>query len=159
LRVEASFLRKADLGGLIWDSEDRLDHPLLAYRTDRDYSHTSLRFRWRSSGIVPLDVVNGSTLTIEGKDQSGVPRTWYVRLWNYAEGSGDDAVIALDFAQLDGGFSPSDADRVWPRAIERMFISFAPARLRRRQRRAAPRRGGRLDRDDRHRRRRRARHA
>jgi uncharacterized protein (TIGR02217 family) len=126
LRVEASFLRKADLGGLIWDSEDRLDHPLLAYRTDRDYSHTSLRFRWRSSGIVPLDVVNGSTLTIEGKDQSGAPRTWYVRLWNYAEGSGEDALIALDFAQLDGGFSPSDADRVWPRAIERMFISFAP---------------------------------
>ena len=30
LRVDAVFLRKADLAGLIWDSEDRLDHPLLA---------------------------------------------------------------------------------------------------------------------------------
>lgn len=126
LRVDAAFLRKADLGGLIWDSEDRLDHPLLAYRTDRDYAHTSLRFRWRSSGVVPLDAVNGPTLTIEGKDQSGAARIWYVRLWNYAQGTGEDALITLDFAHLDGGFSPSDADRVWPGAIERMFISFAP---------------------------------
>lgn len=127
LRVEASFLRRADLGGLIWDSVDTLDHPLLAYRTDRDYAHTSLRFRWRSSGIVPLDAVNGPTLTIEGRDQAGAPRTWYVRLWNYAQGTGEDAVIALDFAQLDGGFAlPAEADRVWPDWIERMFISFAP---------------------------------
>lgn len=127
LRIDASFLRKADLGGLIWDSEDTLDHPLLAYRTDRDYAHTSLRFRWRSSGIVPLDAVNGPTLTVEGKDRSGAARTWYVRLWNYAEGTGEDALVALDFSRLDGGFSlPADADRVWPGAIERMFISFAP---------------------------------
>lgn len=126
LRVDAAFLRKADLGGLIWDSADRLDHPLLAYRTDRDYAHTSLRFRWRSSGVVPLDAVNGPTLTIEGKDQSGAPRTWYVRLWNYAQGTGEDALVTLDFARLDGGFAPSEAERVWPGAIERMFISFAP---------------------------------
>jgi uncharacterized protein (TIGR02217 family) len=127
LRVDASFLRRADLGGLIWDSADALDHPLLAYKTDRDYGHTSLRFRWRSSGVLPLDDVNGPTLTIEGKDAAGAPRTWYVRLWNYAQGSGEDATIALDFAQLDGGFSlPADADRVWPSAIERMFVSFAP---------------------------------
>ncbi|SFF73987.1 TIGR02217 family protein [Novosphingobium sp. CF614] len=127
LRVEASFLRRADLGGLIWDSEDRLDHPLLAYRTDRDYAHTSLRFRWRSSGIVALDQVNGPTLTIEGKDAAGSPRTWYVRLWNYAAGTGEDAVVTLDFARLDGGYAlPADADPVWPRAIDRMFVSFAP---------------------------------
>ncbi|KQM20253.1 DUF2460 domain-containing protein [Novosphingobium sp. Leaf2] len=127
LRVDAAFLRKADLGGLIWDSADTLDHPLLAYRTDRDYAHTSLRFRWRSSGVLPLDVVNGPTLTIEGKDAAGAPRTWYARLWNYASGSPEDAVIALDFSQLDGGFRlPDDADRVWPGAIDRMFISFAP---------------------------------
>lgn len=50
LRVDAAFLRKGDLGGLIWESEDRLDHPLLAYKADRDYAHTSLSFRWRSSG-------------------------------------------------------------------------------------------------------------
>lgn len=127
LRVEASFLRRADLGGLIWDSVDTLDHPLLAYRTDRDYTHTLLQFRWRSSGVIPLDAINGPTLTIEGKDQNGAPRSWYVRLWNYAQGAGEDAVIALDFSALDGGFAlPADADRVWPGAIERMFISFAP---------------------------------
>lgn len=127
LRVEASFLRKADLGGLIWDSVDSLDHPLLAYRTDRNYAHTSLRFRWRSSGVVPLDAINGPTLTIEGRDAAGAPHTWYVRLWNYADGTNEDALIALNFSTLDGGFSlPADADRVWPRAIDRMFISFAP---------------------------------
>jgi len=127
LRVDAAFLRRADLGGLIWDSADTLDHPLLAYRTDRDYAHTSLRFRWRSSGIVPLDAVNGPTLTIEGKDAAGAPHTWYVRLWNYAQGAGEDALISLNFSALDGGFSlPADAERVWPGAIERMFISFAP---------------------------------
>ncbi|MFC0203507.1 phage distal tail protein, Rcc01695 family [Novosphingobium soli] len=127
LRVEAAFLRKCDLGGLIWDSEDRLDHPLLAYRTDRDYAHTALRFRWRSGGIAPLDAVNGPTLTVEGRDAAGAPRTWYVRLWNYAEGTGEDALVSLDFSQLDGGFLlPAEADRVWPSAIERMFISFAP---------------------------------
>lgn len=127
LRVEASFLRKADLGGLIWDSVDTLDHPLLAYRTDRDYAHTSLRFRWRSGGLIPLDAINGPTLTIEGRDKAGEPHTWYVRLWNYAEGTGENAVVTLDFSALDGGYAlPADADRVWPGAIERMFISFAP---------------------------------
>lgn len=127
LRVEASFLRRADLGGLIWDSVDTLDHPLLAYRTDRDYAHTTLRFRWRSGGLVPLDAINGPTLTIEGRDEGGAPHTWYVRLWNYAEGTGEDAVISLDFSALDGGYAlPADADRVRPGAIERMFISFAP---------------------------------
>jgi hypothetical protein len=75
LRVDASFLRRADLGGLIWDSVDALDHPLLAYKTDRDYGLTSLRLRWRSSGVLPLDDVNGPTLTIKGKDADGAPRT------------------------------------------------------------------------------------
>ncbi|QSR16698.1 DUF2460 domain-containing protein [Novosphingobium sp. KA1] len=127
LRVDAAFLRKADLGGLIWESEDRFDHPLLAYRTDRDYAHTALRFRWRSAGVVPLDAVNGPTLTIEGRDETGTARTWYVRLWNYAEGTGEDAVVTLRFSDLDGGFMlPAEADPVWPRAIERLFISFAP---------------------------------
>ena len=127
LRVEASFLRETDLGGLIWASEDTIDHPLLAYRTDRDYSHTHLSFRWRSGGVLALDAVNGPTLTIEGRDAQGAARTWYVRLWNYAQGSPEDAVVTLPFSQLEGGFSlPTDADPVWPGHIDRMFISFAP---------------------------------
>ncbi|MBT0667770.1 DUF2460 domain-containing protein [Novosphingobium profundi] len=125
LRVEASFLREADLGGLIWSSEDTHDHPLLAYATERNYAHTELRFRWRSSGVVPLDAVNGPTLTIEGRDASGQARSWYVRLWNYAQGSPEDALITLRFSALEGGFSlPTDADPVWPRDIDRLFISF-----------------------------------
>src|SRR5512139_2031308 len=115
LRVDAVFLRKADLAGLIWESEDKWDHPLLSYRTDRDYRHTTLSFHWRSSGIIPLDGINGPTLTIEGRDAEGAPRTWYVRLWNYASGTNENAQITLPFSNIAGGFLlPAEADPVWP---------------------------------------------
>ena len=129
LRVDAVFLRAGDLAGIIWDSVDRFDHPLLAYKTDRDYSRTTLRFRWRSGGVITLDAVNGPTLTIEGRDASGTARSWYVRLWNYAQGSAADARITLDFSNLAGGYVlPGEADPVHPAAIDRMFISLvAPA--------------------------------
>lgn len=127
LRVETVFYRKQDLAGLIWESEDRWDHPLLAYETRRDYRHTQLRFRWRSGGVKPLDALHGPTLTIEGRDAAGDPRAWYVRLWNYAEGTAEDAVVSLDFDALDGGFLlPGEADRVWAGDIDRMFISLVP---------------------------------
>jgi uncharacterized protein (TIGR02217 family) len=125
LRVDAVFLRAADLAGLIWESGDRFDHPLLAYRTDRDYSRTTLSFRWRSAGVVALDAVHGPTLTIEGRDAAGDPRVWYVRLWNYAEGTPEDAEVTLRFSDLAGGFlHPAEADPVWPGDIDRMFISL-----------------------------------
>lgn len=125
LRVDAAFLREGDLGGLIWESADGLDHPLLAYDTDRDYAHTTLRFRWRSAGVLALDAVNGPTLTIEGRDEAGSPRTWYVRLWNYAVGTPTDAVVTLTFSDLAGGFlHPAEADPVWPRDIDRLFVSM-----------------------------------
>lgn len=127
LRVETVFYRKQDLAGLIWEAEDRWDHPLLAYETKRDFRHTQLKFRWRSSGVKPLDALHGPTLTIEGRDAGGVPRAWYVRLWNYAEGTAEDAVVRLDFDALDGGFLlPGEADRVWAGDIDRMFISLVP---------------------------------
>lgn len=127
LRVDATFLRECDLAGLIWESADSLDHPLLAYRTNRDYSRTTLSFRWRSTGILPLDAVNGPTLTIEGRDAAGNPRGWYVRLWNYAQGAPDDSRITLCFSDLAGGFlHPSEADPVHPANIDRMFISLVP---------------------------------
>lgn len=125
LRIDAAFLREGDLAGVIWDSVDRHDHPLLAYKTDRDYSRTTLSFRWRSGGVMPLDAVNGPTLTIEGRDASGAPRTWYVRLWNYAQGTPTDAEITLRFSDLEGGFLlPGEADRVYPGDIDRMFVSL-----------------------------------
>jgi len=126
LRVEAEFHQSDDLAGLIWASEDRIDHPLLAYATDRDYSRTILRFRWRSGGILPLDATHGPTLTIEGRDAAGEARSWYVRLWNYAMGSPEDAEIVLPFSALSSGWDMSgDADPVHPADIDRMFISLA----------------------------------
>src|SRR3546814_10760748 len=44
LSVEAVFHNRQDLAGLIWEAEDRWDHPLLAYETGRDFrsaEHTS----------------------------------------------------------------------------------------------------------------------
>lgn len=128
LRVEAEFHRRSDLAGLIWESEDRHDHPLLAYATDRDYARTTLRFRWRSSGILPLDAANGPALTIEGRNAAGEPASWFVRLWNYAEGMPEDAEIAIPFSHLTSGWSSTDpgAEEVYPRDIDRLFVSLAP---------------------------------
>lgn len=127
LRVDATFYGSGDLCGLIWESEDRWDHPLTAYATGKDYSGCVLSFRWRSSGLKPLDAIHGPTLTIEGRDATGAARSWYVRLWNYAEGTGEDAHVRLDFDNLTGGFSlPDEADQVDPRDIDRMFISLVP---------------------------------
>lgn len=127
LTVEAHFLRKGDLVGLIYESEDRHSHPARARATKRDYSHCKLRFRWKSTGLVALNAVNGPTLTIEGRDEAGQPTSWFVRLWNYAEGSPTDAVVTLDFDDLDGGYAlPAEADPVWPKDIDRMFFSLVP---------------------------------
>ncbi|SNT06242.1 DUF2460 domain-containing protein [Sphingopyxis indica] len=127
LRVEAVFYNRQDLAGLIWEAEDRWDHPLLAYETKRDFRGTRLSFRWRSGGVKPLDALHGPTLTIEGRDAEGNARAWYVRLWNYASGTAEDAVVSLDFDALDGGFLlPGEADPVWAGDIDRMFVSLVP---------------------------------
>ncbi len=125
LQVDLEFHHNGELAGLIWDSEDTLDHPLLAYATNRDYSHTTLAFRWRSSGIITLDQPNGPTLTIEGRGADGNPRTWYVRLWNYAVGTSQDAHIVLDFGAMESGYG-LPGEPVHPADIDRMFISLVP---------------------------------
>ncbi len=127
LRVDLSFYRTDDLAGLIWDAVDTVDHPLLAYETSRDFRRCQLQFRWRSSGVKVLDAISGPTLTIEGRDEAGVAKAWYVRLWNYAVGTPTDAVVTIDFGALDGGFTlPGEADRVWAGDIDRMFVSLVP---------------------------------
>ena len=125
LRVDCVFYRADDLAGLIWEAEDVHDHPLLRYETARDFRACQLRFRWRSGGVRALDAVNGPTLTIEGRDADGQPRAWYVRLWNYAVGTPEDAVVTLDFAKVMGGFLwPGEADPVWAGDVDRMFVSL-----------------------------------
>ena len=123
LRVECEFHHTGELAGLIWDCEDKLDHPLLAYETKRDFSRTILSFRWRSAGLMKLDRPHGPTLTIEGRDASGTPRSWYVRLWNYATGSPSDARIELRFSELESGYGLL-GETVHPADIDRMFISL-----------------------------------
>ncbi len=125
LRVDAVFYKANDLAGLIWEAEDRYDHPLLSYETSRDFRGCKLSFQWQSSGIMPLDAINAPTLTIEGRDAIGLPRTWYVQLWNYASGTSENAAITIDFDTLAGGFAhPADLDPVWAGDIDRIFISL-----------------------------------
>ncbi len=127
LRVDAVFYKADDLAGVIWEAVDRFDHPLLKYETSRDFRDCRLAFRWRSSGVMALDAINGPTLTIEGRDAAGVARGWYVRLWNYAVGTPEDAVVSLDFGAMVGGYElPEDSDPVWAGDIDRMFVSVVP---------------------------------
>ena len=124
LRVDCVFYKANDLAGLIWEAEDRFDHPLLAYETSRDFRRCRLRFRWRSGGVRALDAVDGPTLTIEGRDEAGAPRSWYVRLWNHASGTPEDAAIDLDFGAVKGGWSGEEP--VWAGDVDRMFVSLVP---------------------------------
>ncbi len=127
VRVDAVFHRRNDLAGLIWESVDRHDHPLLTYETARDYRGCTLSFRWRSDGMRALDQVNGPVLTIEGRNAAGNPRAWYVRLWNYAVGTATDARVTIDFADAIGGYLlPAEADPVFAGDIDRMFVSLVP---------------------------------
>nr|WP_156874266.1 DUF2460 domain-containing protein [Sphingorhabdus lutea] len=128
MRVEHIFYHKNEICGLIWNSEDEWDHSLLSYTTNRDYRHVTLKFHWKSHGIVALNAVNGPVLTIEGRDAAGNAMSYYVRLWNYAQGSPYDAQITLNFADLYGGFLlPNEGVKVHAADIDRMFISMAPA--------------------------------
>lgn len=127
LTVEAHFLRKGDLIGLIYESGDGHNHPARKRETRRDYSRCRLSFRWKSTGLVALNEVNGPTMTIEGRDAAGEPKRWFVRLWNYASGNPTNAVVTLDFDDLNGGYLlPDEADPVWPKDVDRIFFSLVP---------------------------------
>ncbi|GAA4046006.1 DUF2460 domain-containing protein [Parerythrobacter jejuensis] len=125
LRVDCEFHNAGELAGLIWASTDTLDHPLAGYGEDHNYEHTTLRFRWVSDGVIPLDAVHGPTLTIEGRDANGDVRAWYVRLCNYATGTPENAQIVLPFSALQSGFT-LPGEKVYPSDIDRMFISLVP---------------------------------
>jgi uncharacterized protein (TIGR02217 family) len=123
LRVDLELHTAGEIVGLIWESVDTLDHPLLAYATDRDYRNTTLSFRWQSTGVIALDQINGPTLTIEGRDAAGLPRVWYIRLWNYASGTPTNAQVTLPFSTLQSGFG-LPGEPIFAGDIDRMFISL-----------------------------------
>lgn len=125
MRAECALYNHNDLAGLIWQSEDTIDHPLLAYETNRDYSGLTMSFNIKQTGLADFDSLNGAVLTINGRDASSAPKTWYVRLWNYATGTSTKMDVVLDFDNLVGGFSlPADADPVYPFDIDDMLISM-----------------------------------
>lgn len=127
LFVTTNFTRQNDLVGLIYSSDDAHVHVGHRRHVARDYSNCTLRFRWRSNGLAELDVANGPTLTIEGMNAVGIKRSWYVRLWNYAEGEPADALISLPFEELRAGFAADGTgERVDVGSIDRMFISLVP---------------------------------
>ncbi len=127
MRVDCTFYRSDDLAGLIWEAEDVHDHPLLRYETSRDFRGCVLNFDWASDGLMPLDAINGPTLTIEGRDAGGAARSWYVRLWNYAKGTRTRASVRIDFDAVQGGFLlPGEADPVWAGDVDRLFVSLVP---------------------------------
>src|SRR3546814_17372710 len=95
LRFDAVFYRADDLAGLIWEAEDRHDHPLLAYETSRDFRVCVLSFRWQSAGMMPLDAINGPTPTIEGRDAGGSAQRWFVRLLNSAAGGSEYETVTV----------------------------------------------------------------
>lgn len=127
ITATATFGREGDLVGLIFTTDDTSVHVAHRRHAISDYSRCTLRFRWQSTGLATLDGVNGPTLTLEGTDGQGQARTWYVRLWNYATGSGTDATVELPFDDLRAGFvlDPS-SERVDVRRIDRLFISLVP---------------------------------
>lgn len=105
LAVDAVFLRRNDLAGLIWESRDRWTQPLLALETARDYRGLVLRFGLRiEGGALPLDAVNGPVLTIEGRDAEGAAKNWFVRLWNYAPAMCAMPRLCLISMRWTGGF-------------------------------------------------------
>jgi uncharacterized protein (TIGR02217 family) len=54
-----------------------------------------------------------------------VARSWYVRLWNLASGTGTDAAVRIDFDELRAGFF-AGGERVPVGDVDRVFISLVP---------------------------------
>jgi hypothetical protein len=127
LICDATFYKTNDLCGIIWESADVWDHPLTSYDTNKNYSGCVLTFTINISGAtLNLADTNGPVLTIEGRNNSGVATTWYVRLINYrTSGNNVNAQIVLNFDNLFGGFAADIP--VFPGDIDRMFIGFVPA--------------------------------
>lgn len=126
IQLDAVFHERGHLAGLIWESEDSLDHATTAYDTNRDYRGCTLSFDYELLGDVrAVDEIGGVTLTIEGRNSSGLPMTTYVLLYHCrTSGDGVSGHCVLDFDDLPGGYD--GGDHVYAGDIDRMFLSFVP---------------------------------
>jgi hypothetical protein len=119
------FRTAGDLLGIEFTSEDTVNGESYKYITNKNYAGVTLSFNYAISGsALPLDNVNGAVLTIEGRNGAGTPTVWYIRLWNYATGTGTNANISINFDTVLAGFTPSIP--VYVGDIDRMFISVVP---------------------------------
>lgn len=122
LRVMAIFRTNRDLMGLIWPTEDGLDHGLYAWPRRKDHRGITLEFDWLSSGIRAMDRLQSVTLTVE----TYAGPTHFVRIWNYrTAGTPDDCHIrmVLDDTTKSGFFA--DALVPW-HDVKRLFLSLQP---------------------------------
>ena len=84
-------------------------------------------FRWQSSGLIAARRDQRADADDRGRTRRASRASGTCGCGIMRRARASDAVVTLDFDALDGGFSlPADADRVDPRAIDRMFISLVP---------------------------------
>lgn len=129
LLVTSVFRTEGDLLGLIFSSEDNYNNALFSYVTNNDYSNIVLSFTLTLNNLLPLDNLNGTTLTIEGYDVNGNSFTVYVRLNNYATLNTDGSYnCILDFDNLYSGYNSTASDwaPVYVKNITSMFFSLVP---------------------------------
>ncbi|MBS3962571.1 MAG: DUF2163 domain-containing protein [Sandarakinorhabdus sp.] len=123
LRMRAVFRTNKDLMGLIWQIEDRFDHPMFAYPRRTDWRGVVISFDWASSGIRAMDRLQSVTLTVE----TNAGPIHYVRLWNYRT-SGTPSACSIAMTLGPGTKSGFNADTLVPwHDVKRLFISLQPA--------------------------------
>jgi hypothetical protein len=119
------FRTAGDLAGIEFFSEDAINGASYSYVTNKNFLGLVFSFNYAISGnAIPVDDVNGAVLTVEGRDINGTPTVWYIRLWNYATGTGTNAAITLNFNTMQAGFFADQP--FYGGDIDRMFISVIP---------------------------------
>jgi hypothetical protein len=112
-----------DLVGIIWDTEDKKDHKLLAYESNFNYSGLIWEFDIELSPSMPAlnDEQKAITLTIKYIEE-GEEKTAYVALYNYADFPvGHTSTISINFDEIKAGFY---ADQPFPvNKITQMFFA------------------------------------
>lgn len=126
VRVDAISYGESDLTGFIWNSEDTKDHPMLRYETNKDYRNVTLEFTWIPFGpVAPLnDEQISPTLAMEGRDESGNPKVYFIRLYNYATDLLDGSWrVSIDFDTAIAGWDETE-EPLYAGDVDNIFISI-----------------------------------